>query len=149
MRKETIKYSDFDGTNREEIFYFNLTRAECVALHMQTTGGLPAVLEKIVKANDIGTIYATFEDLLGRSYGVKSDDGRRLMKGKDGELFLAFKETNAYDELMCKLISIPGYSADFFSEVIPAEALEELSNTIDKNASAILKESASTITQVK
>ncbi len=137
MRKETIKYTDFDGTSREEVFYFNLTRTECVALHLQTVGGLSAVLEKIVKANDTGTIYATFEDLLGRSYGVKSDDGRRLMKGENGEVFRAFKESNAYDELMCKLISVPGYSADFFNDVIPTAAIEELTNTIEKNAAAL------------
>lgn len=137
MRKESIKYTDFDGTSREETFYFNLTRTECIGLDLQTAGGLSAVLEKIVKANDTGTIYATFEDLLGRSYGIKSDDGRRLMKGENGEVFRAFKESNAYDELMCKLISIPGYSAEFFNDVIPTAAIEELTNTIEKNAAAL------------
>ena len=149
MRKETISYNDFDGNKREEIFYFNLTRSECVALHAVTPGGLGAVLDKIVKANDRGTIYATFEDLLGRSYGVKSDDGRRLMKGKDGDLFAAFKETLAYDELICKLISVPGYAAEFFNDVIPTEELKDLIDTIDKNADALMQAGEPKITQVK
>lgn len=149
MRKETIKYSDFDGKTREETFYFNLTRTECVALHMQTQGGLGEILERIVKAKDFNVIYATFEDLLGRSYGVKSDDGRRLMKGENGEMFRAFKESNAYDELMCKLISTPGYSADFFNDVIPTAAIEELVKRIDENATAIEKAAAPTLQQVK
>jgi hypothetical protein len=139
MRKETIKYKDFDGTEREETFYFNLTRAECVELHSKTPGGLGSILEKIVKANDTGVIYATFEDLLGRSYGVKSDDGRRLIKGKDQEYFVAFKESLAYDELICKLISVPGYAADFFNAVIPVEELKDLIGTLNKNAEALKK----------
>lgn len=147
MRKETIKYTDFDGTEREETFYFNLTRTECIRLHSDTPGGLGKILEKIVKANDAGVIRATFEDLLGRSYGVKSDDGRRLMKGKNGELFQAFTETLAYDELIVKLISVPGYSADFFNEVIPVEEIKDLVETISKNAEQLAGENP--IRQVK
>ena len=85
MRKETRSYIDWDGNERTEDFYFNLSRAECISLNNKTPGGLGSVLEKIVKANDTGTIQSTFEDLLGRSFGVKSDDGRRLMKGKNQE----------------------------------------------------------------
>ena len=139
MRKETIKYTDFNGTEREEDFYFNLTRAECVELHSKTPGGLGTILEKIVKANDTGVIYATFDDLLGRSYGVKSDDGRRLMKGNNQEYYVAFRESNAYDELICKLISVPGYAADFFNAVIPTEELRDLIGTINANADALMK----------
>lgn len=147
MRKETIKYTDFNGTEREETFYFNLTRTECIRLHSDTPEGLGAVLEKIVKAKDSGTIRATFEDLLGRSYGVKSEDGRRLMKGKNGELFQAFSESMAYDELIVKLISVPGYAADFFNDVIPVEQIKDLVSTIDKNAEQL--EAQAKLTQVK
>jgi hypothetical protein len=146
MRKETIKYTDFNGTTREETYYFNLTRAECVQLHAVTPGGLGQVLENIVKANDIGTIYATFLDLLGRSFGVKSDDGSRLIKGEDQEYFKSFKETMAFDELICTLLSVPGYSADFFNDVIPTEEIKDLIDKIDDNAEKI---KAASIQQVK
>lgn len=137
MRKETIQYTDFDGTSREEAFYFNLTRAECIQLHMTTPGGLGAILEKIVKAKDTPSVYSTFMDLLGRSFGIKSDDGRRLIKGENQEYFKAFRETLAFDELVCKLLSIPGYSADFFNEVIPTEEIKDLVNQISTNAEKI------------
>lgn len=150
MRRETISYKDYDGNEREEMFYFNLTREECISIHAKTPGGLGAVLDRIVKANDRGVIHATFEDLLGKSYGVKSEDGRRLMKGKDGELFAAFKETLAYDELICKLISVPGYAAEFFNDVIPTEELKDLIGTITKNAEALSAQaSMPNISQVK
>lgn len=136
MRKEVISYVDYNGTERSEEFYFNLTRAECIKIHNQTPGGLSAVLDKIVKANDAGVIQATFEDLLGRSYGVKSDDGRRLVKGRNLEHFVAFQETPAYDELICKLISVPGYAAEFFNDVIPTEQIKDLVDTIEKNAAS-------------
>lgn len=150
MRRETISYKDYDGNEREEMFYFNLTREECISIHAKTPGGLGAVLDRIVKANDRGVIHATFEDLLGKSYGVKSEDGRRLMKGKDGEFFAAFKETLAYDELICKLISVPGYAAEFFNDVIPTEELKDLIGTITKNAEALSAQaSMPNISQVK
>lgn len=137
MRKELISYVDYNGTERNEEFYFNLTRAECIKLNNQTPGGLAAVLERIVKANDTAVIQATFEDLLGRSFGVKSEDGRRLIKGRNMEHFIAFQETPAYDELICKLISVPGYAADFFNDVIPTEQIKDLVDKIDKNAEGL------------
>lgn len=149
MRKETRTYVDWDGRERTEVFYFNLTRAECISINNKTPGGLGAVLEKIVKANDAGTVQTTFEDLLGRSFGVKSDDGRRLIKGKDQEYFRAFSETPAYDDLMCDLITIPGYAAEFFNEVIPVEQVAELVERINKNAEALAAGENKEITRVK
>lgn len=149
MRKETRTYVDWDGRERTEDFYFNLTRAECISINNKTPGGLGAVLEKIVKANDAGTVQTTFEDLLGRSFGVKSDDGRRLIKGKDQEYFRAFSETPAYDDLMCDLITIPGYAAEFFNEVIPVEQVAELVERINKNAEALAAGENKEITRVK
>lgn len=149
MRKETRTYVDWDGRERTEDFYFNLTRAECISINNKTPGGLGAVLEKIVKANDAGTVQTTFEDLLGRSFGVKSDDGRRLIKGKDQEYFRAFSETPAYDDLMCDLITIPGYAAEFFNEVIPVEQVAELVERINKNAEALAAGENREISRVK
>lgn len=147
MRKELISYVDYNGTERNEEFYFNLTRTECVALNNKTPGGLAAVLERIVKANDTAVIQATFEDLLGRSFGVKSEDGRRLIKGRNMEHFIAFQETPAYDELICKLISTPGYAAEFFNDVIPTEQIKDLVQKIDTNADAL--KAPVNLTQVK
>lgn len=148
MRKETRTYTDWDGNERTEDFYFNLSRAECISLNNKTPGGLGTVLEKIVKANDTGTVQSTFEDLLGRAFGIKSDDGRRLIKGKDQEYFQAFTETPAYDDLMCDLISIPGYAAEFFNDVIPTEQIKDLVGKIEKNAAALGAQGAQ-LTQVK
>ena len=149
MRKETRSYIDWDGNERTEDFYFNLSRAECISLNNKTPGGLGSVLEKIVNANDTGTIQSTFEDLLGRSFGVKSDDGRRLMKGKNQEYFQAFAETPAYDDLMCDLISIPGYAAEFFNDVIPTEQIKDLVGKIEANATALSSVGTPSIRPVK
>ena len=148
MRRESRTYTDWDGNTRTETFYFNLTRAECISINNKTPGGLGAVLEKIVNAHDTGTIQATFEDLLARSYGIKSDDGKRMIKGRNQEHFIAFSETVAYDDLMCDLISIPGYAAEFFNDVIPLEEIQDLIGKIQKNADA-LKAQGTQIQQVK
>ena len=48
MLKKTIKYEDYNGTEREEDFYFNLTKAELMEMEMSTTGGLAEMIQNIV-----------------------------------------------------------------------------------------------------
>lgn len=52
MLKKTIIYSDYNGSERTEDFYFNLSRAEVMEMEMGTTGGLSEMIQKIVAAQD-------------------------------------------------------------------------------------------------
>lgn len=98
MFKETIKYTDFNGEEREEDFYFNLTRAEYVRLDTRYQEGLQGIIDKIIKSKNRKDIWDMFELLIGASYGIKSDDGRRFMKSD--EITRSFTETEAYSELI-------------------------------------------------
>ena len=40
MYKKTIKYVDFNGVEREEDFYFHMTKAEAIKAEMSEKGGL-------------------------------------------------------------------------------------------------------------
>ena len=79
MIKKTITYTDYNGVDRTEDFYFNLSKAECIEMEMGTAGGLAEMIERIVAAKDAPAIIRVFKELLLKSYGVKSDDGKRFI----------------------------------------------------------------------
>jgi len=118
MLKKTIKYTDFDGNEREETFYFNLTQAEVTELELSTEGGLSAKIQKIIEAKDNSTIIEMFKDIIGRSYGEKSPDGKLFVKSK--EVRDAFMQTQAYSDLFMELATNPDAAAAFVSGIIPA-----------------------------
>ncbi len=50
MVKKTITYTDYDGTERTEDFYFNLSEAEITEMQLSVEGGMRGYIEKIVAA---------------------------------------------------------------------------------------------------
>ena len=116
MRKETITYTDYNNVTRTEDFFFNLNEAELTALQYGVDGGMKEMLERIVKSNDNKQIMACFHDLIAKSYGEKSPDGRRFVKST--ELSEAFMQTEAYNELMLRFMTDANYSAEFIKDVL-------------------------------
>ena len=117
MLKKTISYTDFDGNERKEDFYFNLTKAEAVEMELSANGGLTKALTKIVMELDSKKIVESFKDLILRSYGEKSLDGKRLIKNQ--ELRDNFSQTEAYSELFMELSGNAEAASDFINGIIP------------------------------
>lgn len=117
MLKRTIKFTDFDGVEREEDFYFNLTKSELIKLEASEEGGLQAKLERITKSPNGKEIMAYFNQIIMESYGEKSEDGRRFVKSP--EISKAFSETPAYDELFMELVTDADKAAAFVNGIIP------------------------------
>ena len=117
MLKKTINYIDFDGNERKEDFYFNLTKAEVTEMELSIDGGLVKSLEKIVAAQDSKRVMEIFKDLILRSYGEKSPDGKRFIKNQ--ELRDSFVQTEAYSELFMELATDADASAAFINGIIP------------------------------
>ena len=120
MYKKTIKYTDYDGNEREEDFYFNLSKAELMEMEMGTTGGMRKMLEKIVSAQDTAKIIEMFKLIILKAYGEKSDDGKRFIKSK--ELSEAFSQTEAYSILFTELATDSQAASYFVNAIIPKEA---------------------------
>ena len=118
MLKKTIKYVDFDGNERTEDFYFNLTKAEVAEMEMSSEGGLTKMLEKIVATQDSKRIVEVFKDLILKAYGEKSLDGKRFIKNQ--ELRDAFSQTEAYSELFMELAMNAEMSAAFVNGIVPS-----------------------------
>ena len=118
MLKKTITYVDYNGTERSEDFYFNLSKAEVTEMELSVKGGLSEMIEKIVKTQDIPKIFATFKELILKSYGEKSADGRRFMKSE--EICKNFYETEAYSALLEELSSDADKASDFIKGILPS-----------------------------
>lgn len=117
MLKLTRKYTDFNDVEREEDFYFNLTKAELAEWELGVTGGLSKIVEKISAAKDVPALAKLFKELLLKAYGVKSDDGRRFIKSE--ELSTAFSQTQAYSDLYMELATSDEATIDFINRIVP------------------------------
>lgn len=117
MLKKTIKYVDCNEVEREEDFYFNLTEAELMEMEYGTTGGFSEMIKKIIAAQDTPTIMKIFKELLLKSYGEKSADGKRFVKSD--EISTAFSQTEAYSKLFMELATDDVKAAEFVNGVIP------------------------------
>ena len=126
MLKKTITYVDYNGVERTEDFYFNLSKAEVLELEMGTTGGLTEMINKIVAAQDTPTLIKIFKDLVLKAYGEKSPDGKRFIKSD--EIRDAFSQTEAYSNLFMELATDAEAASKFFNGIIP--------DNVDKPVSA-------------
>lgn len=124
MLKKTITYTDYDGNERTEDFYFNLSKAELTEMELTTEGGLQTVLKNIVEARDIPRITAMFKKLLLMSYGQKSADGKRFIKSQ--QLSEEFTQTEAYSNLFLELLSDEDAAAAFVKGIVPADLAKEV-----------------------
>ena len=124
MVVKKIKYTDFNGVEREEEFMFNLTEAEITEMELTTDGGLSDSIKKIISAQDTPQIIETFKMLLLKSYGVKSADGRRFIKSD--ELSKEFTQTNAYSQLFMELANDDKAAVAFINGIIPESMRERV-----------------------
>lgn len=123
MVVEKIKYTDFNGLEREEEFMFNLTEAEITEMELTTDGGLSDSIKKIIAAQDTPEIIKVFKMLLLKSYGEKSADGRRFVKSE--KLSEEFSQTNAYSQLFMKLATDDKAAVAFINGIIPDSMQEK------------------------
>lgn len=117
MYKKTIAYTDYDGNEREEDFYFNLNESEIAKMEMRIPGGLSAMLQRIVQRLDGQQIIDVFEDLIRQAYGEKSPDGREFKKSP--ELVERFMQTEAYNKLFMELCTDANAASVFFNAIVP------------------------------
>ena len=124
MIKKTITYTDFNGGERTEDFYFHLTKAEITKMEMSVNGGMAERIQRIVSAQDQPAIIEVFEDLIKKSYGVKTPDGRGFVKRKED--LEAFMSTEAYSQLFMELATDADAAAKFVNGIVPADLSKQI-----------------------
>ena len=123
MLKETIKYTDYNGVERTEDFWFHLSKAELMEWEMGTTGGLTEMITRIVDAQDAPAIIKIFKELVLKAYGQKSPDGKRFIKSE--ELATEFSQTEAYSQLFMDLATDADKAAAFVNGIMPSDVAEK------------------------
>lgn len=126
MFKKTITYTDYNGEERTEDFYFNLNKAEIIKIAARYPGGIEEYLKGIIKDRDMESVLEMFDMLILESYGEKSSDGRRFIKSK--EIRDAFTQSEAYSELLTQFLTDEtggDLMKEFVEGIMPAKLIEE------------------------
>ena len=123
MYKKLIKYTDFNGAEREEDFYFNISKSEIVKMDVSEDGGIQERLTRVVQAEKGKEIMEVFEGLILSSYGVRSPDGKSFAKSSD--ISQAFKDTAAYDVFFMELVTDADAASVFVNAVFPADLVAD------------------------
>lgn len=118
MLKKEITYTDLNGREHTEDFYFNMTKAEMLEYDaaFSAFGGVLPYLTMLTKTQEQGKLLAAFKDLILRSYGEKTDTGRFI---KSQELRDSFMASEAYSELFMEIIQSEESAAAFVNGIMP------------------------------
>lgn len=136
MFKKTIKYRDYNGTQREGDFYFNLNQAEVIK--WLTTSGdytLDKVFQRLSEERNGQKIMEIFEDLIHRSYGRKSLDG--IQFEKNDKIWTEFYQSEAYSNLFCELVSDAKKAANFVNKIVPEDMAKRVAEIMKNNPEGI------------
>lgn len=117
MYKKPITYTDYDGNERTEDFYFNLTKAEIMEWEFSQVGGLKAQIERIIASQSVPEIAALFKEIITKAYGVKDPTGKRFIKNQ--EVLDEFIQSEAYSELYMELATDADSATKFINAIIP------------------------------
>lgn len=124
MFKWEHTYTDYNGYNRTETFYFFLKANVLLDLEWRTPGGLEGYVKNIMSKMDGQGLADTFKMLIEKSYGVKSPDGREFIQGDD--VFRSFSQTEAFADLYIGLATDDKFAAEFINGIFPRESIEKL-----------------------
>lgn len=131
MHKEVITYTDLNGVERTEDFYFDLSKPEIVKMQATAKGGYDVQLKSIAASTNGALIMEFFENFIKSSYGEKADDGRRFMKSE--EIARSFMETPAYEVLFDKLVTDANAASVFVNKVMRADKIKTAEAPVPTN----------------
>lgn len=129
MIRKVIKYQDYNGVDKKEAHYFNLNKVELAKLETGSTGGFQESMKKLIEAEDMHSMIEVIEDVIQKSYGVKTPDGKFLKRKEDLEMFMA---SPAYPELFMELATNTEAATEFFNGLIPADMVNQAKKTQDE-----------------
>ena len=127
MIKQTITYTDYNGNERTEEYWFNLSKAELLRLETTTKGGFQKMLENAVASEDN---YRIIEDLIKHSIGMKTLDGKYFKKSK--EFTEDFMQSEAYSTLLFDLLQDVEKANAFIRGILPSDLMAQAEAALPK-----------------
>lgn len=127
MLKKNVTYDSPDGDVITEVLYFNFTKTEMVEkeFEYEDQGGFREYMIKVGGSNDGKHILAEMKKLILDAYGVKSEDGRRLIKS--ARIREEFESSEAYSEFFWSLFateSAGNNALEFIQGVMPSDLVD-------------------------
>lgn len=116
MIVKTVTYTDFNGNERTESFWFHLSRPELTEMLLGIDNNIETYIKTIIKNENYYEIVKIFKKLLLEAYGEKSEDGRRFIKLP--EKTKEFSESEAYSVLFTELTTNEEKASEFVNGLI-------------------------------
>lgn len=165
MYAKAISYTDLDDVKVTDTCYFNMTKTEL----MEYVGGsveighidaeneeemTAAAQKKLLRKLEFKTgaeIIAFIKDLVLRSYGERSEDGKRFIKTRPDGSKLAddFIQSLAYDALITELTDNPEKADQFLFAIMPSAIANKVKAKRDeetKEATTVIDVMATPVT---
>lgn len=140
MIKKTVTYTDMNGNERTEDFYFNLTQVELAEMDLEVSGisgGMLGILQKIIREKDQRQIVEYFKKIVLAAYGEKSVDGRRFVKSE--AIRNGFAPTEAYSKIFMELAQDADAAAKFINGIMPKEVADQAKKMSKEEIAEITK----------
>jgi hypothetical protein len=131
LLKKKITYTDFNDQQVTEEFCFHLSKAELIQMEVEYDGGLQKYLTGIAESDDNKKIFEAFQELLMKSYGQRSEDGKRFIKSQ--ELRDEFASSEAYSEFIMSLATDAGAAAEFVNGILPGNLEADVDRIVANN----------------
>lgn len=128
MLKKDITFTNLDGEEITETFYFHLSKLELIEMEVEHPGGLVAYLTQIAEAQDGPKVMAAFREIIAKTIGRRTDDGRFVKHPAYREEFMS---SDAYSELVFQFFTDANAAVEFVNAVVPVN-LQEAAKTITK-----------------
>lgn len=124
MLKKTFTYVDYNDEKVTEECFFNFTKAELADMTVSTGEGLGTKIKRIIDAKDKKEIVAIMQEIILKSYGEKTEDGKRFMKSE--EISNRFKCSEPYSMLYMELCTNAEAAAIFIKGVLPKDIADKI-----------------------
>lgn len=127
MLKKTITYTDYNGVERTEDHYFNLTKREITELSLDLpddvmsdnggNGDTVAIGKNIAEVLGKKGLYEFVKTIIIKSHGYRTEDGRGFTKSK--ALEEEFENSIVFDEIFIELVEDEEKFKEFMTGVNP------------------------------
>lgn len=119
MLKKEVNYTDFDGNEVKDVLWFHLNEIEIKEMDKDISGGLIKYMEKIIDTDNADALIDIFKDLMIRSYGIKTPDGKHFYK--NDEIKNDFIHSAVFPKLYMEFITNTNAAVDFINGIVPAD----------------------------
>jgi hypothetical protein len=121
---KTLSFEGYDGKKYDEEYFFHMTKATLVEMKLYLEeSGLDDYFKKISASSKASVVLPHFKDIVRKSMGRMSEDGKRFIQDED--VWNEFIQTPAYSEFFMWLLENPTDAAKFFTGILPKDMQAE------------------------